>query len=594
MKKTSILALLLVLALLLALTAGCGSTSASSGSPAESSSSEAASAPAEAPAADEAAAPEEAPAAGEAAAPEEAPAADEAEASDAAEETESAEAGEIYEKVEVPLPIGDGEAISMYLLLPPFITAMVESPTDLTVLGQLQERSGLTFDITVGNYLDGQTDVNLLCAGGTYPDIINHADLYASGIDAAVNEEIIIDLKDYILNDMPNLLASLKAYDVDVIKQITTDSGYIGYFPEVYMEPYVDNFAIVMRKDLMEENNLDVPRTYDEFHDVLAALHDATGMQYGLAKDGFEQTLLCGYNLKGAGNTGGMIVVDGEVRYPGVEDGMYEYLQMVRDWFAEGLIFSDFVSYESFMQNNEMTAGNTLFGNGGSNAQTMQEAAVNGIELMAIPYPKKDPGDTMKVCGQGTIVRSNAWSVSTQCSEEALGNIIQLVEYIFSDEGTLLFNYGVEGEGFEFDGDGNPQWTDLILSYPGGTTTAGMIYATATPAEYLPGIYDSHKFDYGYTEDMLAIEEMIVTASTGEYDYPIGADYRISSEDLLEASAMLSDLSTYVSTTILSWIHGQTELNDDTWQQYVDTCYSMNLQDILDIYQGGYDEFMAE
>ena len=62
----------------------------------------------------------------------------------------------------------------------------------------------------------------------------------------------------------------------------------------------------------------------------------------------------------------------------------------------------------------------------------------------------------------------------------------------------------------------------------------------------------------------------------------------------LTASTLLSDLSTYVSTTVLSWIHGQTELNDDTWQQYVDTCYSMNLQEIIDIYQGGYDEFMAE
>ena len=583
MKKKTLVSLLLVLAMLLALMAGCGG-SATADAPQEAvqASEEAPDASLEE--AEEAEAPEASAAeAEEPSAPEEA----------SAEVPEEAEP--VYEKVEVPMPISDsGDTISMYLLLPPFITAMVSSPTDLTVLGQLQARSGLTFDITVGNYLDGQTDVNLLCAGGTYPDIINHADLYASGIDAAVNEEIVIDLKDYILNDMPNLLASLKAYDVDAVKQLTTDSGYIGYFPEVYTEPYVDNFAISVRKDLMEENNLDIPETYDELHDVLVTLHDASGMQFGLNKDGFEQTLLAGYNVKPAGDAGGMIVVDGEVQYSGVSDGMYEYLQMVRDWFAEGLIYSDFVSYESFMLNNAMTAGNTLFGNGNSNAQTMQEAAVNGIELMALPFPKKSPGDEIKVYGQGTIVRSNAWSISTQCSDEALEEIIQLVEYIFSDEGTLLFNYGVEGEGFQFDADGNPQWTDLILNYAGGTTTAGMIYATATPAEYLPGIYDFHKFDYGYTDAMYEIEDIIANSSTGEYDYPIGADYRISSEDLLTASAMLSDLSTYVSTTILSWIHGQSELNDETWQAYVDTCYSMNLQDIIDIYQGGYDEFMAE
>ncbi len=582
--KKRMISLLLVFCMLLALLSACGSTGAST-APADSAAVSA-----------ESAAPEAEPEAAEAPAEsEEAPEAEEP-AEEGSEEAEApVEEEPVYEKVEVPMPISDsGDPISMYLLLPPFITAMVASPTDLTVLGQLQERSGLTFDVTVGNYLDGQTDVNLLCAGGTYPDIINHADLYASGIDAAVNEEIVIDLKDYILNDMPNLLASLKAYDVDAIKQITTDSGYIGYFPEVYKDPYVDNFAITVRKDLMEQAGLEVPETYDELHDVLVALKDVSGMQFGLNKDGFEQTLLAGFNVKPAGDANGMIVVDGEVQFSGVAEGMYEYLQLVRDWFSEGLIYSDFVSYESFMLNNNMTAGNTLFGNGNSNAQTMQEAAVNGIELMAIPYPKKNPGDEIKVYGQGTIVRSNAWSVSTQCSDEALEQIIQLVEYIFSDEGTLLFNYGVEGEGFEFDANGDPQWTDLILNYAGGTTTAAMIYATATPAEYLPGVYDSHKFDYGYTEEMMAIEQMILDASTGEYDYPIGADYRISSEDMLSAAAMMSDLSTYISTTILSWIHGQSELNEDTWQNYVDTCYSMNLQDIIDIYQAGYDEFMAE
>ena len=269
MKKTSVLSLFLVLAMLLALMAGCGSATA----PVAESSAEstAASQEASAPAAEAAPASEDVPAA-EASAQEDLP----------PEEMPPEEAEPVYEKVEVSMPISDsGDTISMYLLLPPFITAMVASPTDLTVLGQLQERSGLTFDITVGNYLDGQTDVNLLCAGGTYPDIINHADLYASGIDAAVNEEIVIDLKDYIVNDMPNLLASLKAYDVDAIKQITTDSGYIAYFPELYMDPYVDNFAISVRKDLMEENGLEIPETYDELHDAPYRLRHAVWPEQG-------------------------------------------------------------------------------------------------------------------------------------------------------------------------------------------------------------------------------------------------------------------------------------------------------------------------
>ena len=131
----------------------------------------------------------------------------------------------VYEKVPVEVPFADGETIRMFLLIPPFISAQLSSTNELTVLGELEKRTGLTFDITPGNYLDGSTDVNLLIASGDYPDIINHADLYSGGIESAMEHNIVLDLHDYIMNDMPNFLATMKSYDTDALKQMTTASG---------------------------------------------------------------------------------------------------------------------------------------------------------------------------------------------------------------------------------------------------------------------------------------------------------------------------------------------------------------------------------
>lgn len=569
--KKKLLPLLLVLSLMLSLFAGCGGAEAS--------------APAEEAAQSEAAETAEAPAA-------------EPEAPEAPQEAsvvEEVPAEPVYEKVPVELPIGEGE-ISLFLLVPPFVSPMLGEAGNLSVLKELSARTGLTFAITEGSYLDGQNAINLMMAAGDYCDVINHADLYAAGIDAAVNEDIIIDLSDYILNDMPNLLASLKAYDADVLKQMTTDSGYIPYFPQIHKAPVVDNFLTGVRKDLMDELGLETPKTYEEFHDVLSAVNAEYGLQYGLDPGGFDQSLLTGRNLK-PGNAGleGLIVVDGEVKFAGFEDGMYDYFQMITQWYAEGLIFSDFISYETFDQTNMISAG-TLFGNGNVNAQTISEAnaAGTGAVVEALPFLTETGSEEIKVFGSGEIVRCPAWSVSSQASDESIDLILKLVDYIFSDEGTILFNYGVEGEAHELDENGQPVWSEMIMTYAGGTTTAAFLYATATPSEYICGIYDDAKFSYSYTDAMFAAEDYINNTSTGEYDFPMGAENRISSDDSVTAAGLASDINTYISETILAWIHGEQELNEDSWQTYIDNCYSMGMQDILDIYQGAYDEFISE
>ena len=35
------------------------------------------------------------------------------------------------------------------------------------------------------------------------------------------------------------------------------------------------------------------------------------------------------------------------------------------------------------------------------------------------------------------------------------------------------------------------------------------------------------------------------------------------------------------------------ELNDDTWTEFVDTCNSMGLPEIIEVYQNAYDEYQA-
>ena len=54
--------------------------------------------------------------------------------------------------------------------------------------------------------------------------------------------------------------------------------------------------------------------------------------------------------------------------------------------------------------------------------------------------------------------------VTTSCPEDKLITALKWLNYGYSEEGLVYWNYGTEGETFILDDNGIPQWTDLILN----------------------------------------------------------------------------------------------------------------------------------
>ena len=86
-------------------------------------------------------------------------------------------------------------------------------------------------------------------------------------------------------------------------------------------------------------------------------------------------------------------------------------------------------------------------------------------------------GDTAHVGTESQILDSIMWSITTQCSDPAA--IARYVDYLYSDAGILLANYGVEGEGFEYV-DGVPTFTSLVTDSDLGMRDALLVYAYRT------------------------------------------------------------------------------------------------------------------
>lgn len=70
----------------------------------------------------------------------------------------------------------------------------------------------------------------------------------------------------------------------------------------------------------------------------------------------------------------------------------------------------------------------------------------------------------------------------------------------------------------------------------------------------------------------------------------LGSATTLTAEENTDASAIYSDILTYVATEVLKFINGSMDVNDDAvWNDYVSKIEAMGIDELTDIVQGAYD-----
>ena len=171
----------------------------------------------------------------------------------------------------------------------------------------------------------------------------------------------------------------------------------------------------------------------------------------------------------GSLDSGLVFQIDGEIKYGPLEPGFIEYLTMMNKWYMEGLVDKDFFVKSGWRADAELiTKGETGAWDDGLYMQEIyQQASGNpDFEMAALAPPVKNAGDQVHLGRYDFIVRPiNSLAITTECDNPEAA--VKWVDYLYSEEGSMLACYGIEGETYEMV-DGKPQLTDLILKNPDG------------------------------------------------------------------------------------------------------------------------------
>ena len=527
------------------------------------------------------------------------------EASAPAEEQEVSDSEPVSDVQEAPelvvyeLPLTDTPTtFSLYTTsAPPFMSPFIGTDGSYNTAEStryFQEQTGVKIDYIEIDMFSYTQNFNLMIASGSYPDMLSGMDSYGGGIAKALDDDVIIDLTDYVENDMP---AYHQAVDqADVWKEIKTDEGKTLAVYSLSSEDVV-NRGPMIRQDWMEAQDLESPATYDELTEVGRKLQSAYGLDYAFFISSLVNpgvTFSAGFDMPGfdIGTSGSHLYQEnGAVKSCLVSDNMKDYLTYLHDWYADGLISKDFFSRLSSDVKDAFRGGECAicWDNADyiTEANRDEELAAQGFLAAGIPATLREEGQTLHFSlGTGNTV-GDGISITTACQDPDL--LIKTLDWCFTEPGINLCNYGIEGSSYDMDDSGNAVWSTNVTENPDTTFRMALVTYTMTG---LPSIWDEERYwSEIYDEAAYAAADLWMNADNDKaYDLPSALFY--TTDESTVYATKISDVETYANQYILTCITGDADI-DATWDEYVEKVWSLGLQDCIDATQNAYERHLS-
>lgn len=508
----------------------------------------------------------------------------EPEASQEAPAEEPVSAEEEAPAVEIQYPLEGGHSFTVIYSKPTILSALIMPDTDYDASlawDAMVEATGVTLEWESVSEQSWDTQISLIMAAGDYPDACDSNITYTSGKTGLVEDEIMLDLADLIPEHMPNYNALLES-DPDFASCVYEANGML-----VQIQSRAGTFinsGFNIRQDWLEELGMDVPETAAELEDFLLACKD----KYGLT-NAFEMTadLNCGlnrmFNVKCEGDRmlyqlaeEGSDTIVWSATLPAFRD----YIGMLNDWYEKGIFNDDYLNVSNENGNVQSTflGGNAAVWNFDCSALLYDD--LEGVPMADLKLVEDESTNVSGITDQAKTATTGMMMVFTACQEPEV--FCEFLDYFFTEEGNLLANWGVEGETYVIQDNGEPTYTDLVWN---DTECFMYLLRSARYGLYwAPCDFDVNLMIADYTEEQYAAVDMWVATRGSYLCYP--PNFQLTSEDKEIVNTYETDCCTYFWENAYKAIVGQLTLEE--FDQVVETTLEMGMQEVVDAYNHSY------
>lgn len=449
----------------------------------------------------------------------------------------------------------------------------------------------------------------MISSGEKLPDVICHG-LNLATVYAYAQAGAIIPLDEYYEKGLAvNVDAANAQYpDIDLYGQIRAADGHLYSIPRYFREINNNyNIRYWLNNQWLENLNLEVPTTTEEFYQVLKAFKEQDPNGNGVADEipliGAWSSHSSSYNPITFLMNSFVLTTPGK-NYLFVEDGKLN-LAYATDAWREGLAFMNKLIEEglldpaSFTQTSSQclaTLGNPEICIVGCYA--LQGAKDPYIEQFEGLMPLEGPNG-VKLAHYNPTTANNQWFVTADCKNPELA--FKVGDFMFTEEAFRLCRVGEEGVSWvESEPNAQPFLAGQVAQF--NWLDAGAMWTTAQNSTWRQ---NAPLFAW----DGLNVQEMSDTVPEREVKnanyFPLLADYKpadgtylpralnyTEDEDFI-ITDISSTLQTYAIESAIRFITGDMDI-DTEWDAYVAELKNIGIDTYLEVSQAAYERLIAK
>lgn len=466
-----------------------------------------------------------------------------------------------------------------------------EAFTDLPLGKELEKQTDTDLEMV---HVEDKNAMNLLLATGEYPDIIgfNWQLNYTGGEEKAMKDGVIYGMsEEFVKTNAPDYWKVLND-NPELLKQVKTSSGEIFGFAFILGDEILKGgYGLIIRDDWCKELGIKQPETAEEYYEMLKALKKEKGVEVPLSitianlGELLDRGIITSpFNLV----TRDYYVEEGKVKAGFYSQEYKDVLVWLNKLYAEGLLDPNFITIDQQTVTSNMLTGKSaassgacgsILGNWLSSNKDVADYSLAGIKNLVA-----NKGDTPMYGHYNTDVVGGTTVISTECENKEAA--AKFLNYGYSQEGHLLYNFGIEGASYEMV-EGKPVYTDLMMNNPDGLTAQQALSEYQLAYGNGPFVQDKdYLLQYYNTDEQIDALNKWTDNDASKYKLP---RITIHADDVSEYSSLTSDIKTYQDEMTMKFIIGAESL--DNYDKYISTLQSMGVEQLLEIVQNAVNEY---
>lgn len=384
----------------------------------------------------------------------------------------------------------------------------------------------------------------------------------------------------------------------DVKKSMTFANNAVYSFPQgVEAIPNKVAGKLFINKEWLKKSGKKMPETIDELYDVLVYFRDndmngnGKSDEIPLSAPNYNYITYMLYGAFGLGNRGvhsRYVDIDektGKTRLIAASVKYKKYLEFCNKLYSEKLLDNNIFTMTDSQYVAKQAGGKVgMFCY--TNLATIPDEIGNQFE--GITKALKGPdGDQIWYPVRSKLHSTGAFVITNACKNPEIA--MRWADYFYSDEGNLLYNYGVEGVSHVKNSDGTYKFVRSVYDVVNNGLTFDAAVATHVAVGGSNPIITKEPYFYG--REMDPIPNKAANNMTKYFPKEIWPTFIFTPKESSTLSVISTELEMYIDKMAASFITGKEKMSG--WDAYVKKLYGMRAQEMLDIYAAADKRFKS-